>query len=68
MNTVVLVNKKEYSELLEDWFAFKLLEVVETLPKVLKDPKKAQQDMNSLKRHSKFNLTEAIVLLEGEQA
>lgn len=62
------MSKKEYSELLEDWFAIKLLEVVETLPKVLKDPKKAQRDMNSLKLYSKFNFTEAIGLLEGEQA
>jgi len=58
------VNKRQYESILKDCFAFTLVEAFEVLPKVVYNPRKASREMNRLKRHSEYNLSETIQIAE----
>jgi len=58
---------KDEKELLyiQDWFAYTLLEALETLSTVFKNPIKAERRMNRLKRHSEAQLCRTLDIAEG---
>ena len=64
MNTVILMDTEEYYIALKDWWAFTLVEAVETLTKVFQDPQEASRNMNRLKRHADFQLQETFRIAE----
>jgi hypothetical protein len=64
VNTVILVNTEDYYVALKDYWAYTLLEAVETLTKVFSDPQEASRNMNRLKRHADFQLQETFRLAE----
>jgi len=61
---VILMNTEEYYIALQDWWAYTLLEAVETLTKVFQDPQEASRNMNRLKRHADYQLQETFRIAE----
>lgn len=64
VNMVILVNSEEYYLAMKDYWAFTLVEAVETLTKVFHDPEEASRNMNRLKRHADFQLQQTFKLAE----
>lgn len=59
------MNDEEEIWAIRDWFAYCLLEAVETLPMVFADPVQASRNMNRLRRHSEAQLCRTLDLVEG---
>ncbi|MBY6287045.1 hypothetical protein GLT90_00350 [Nanohaloarchaea archaeon H12] len=58
------MDQESYYYALKDYWAYTLLEAVETLTKVFSDPQEASRNMSRLKRHADFQLQETFRIAE----
>ena len=58
------MHQESYYYALKDYWAYTLLEAVETLTKVFSDPQEASRNMSRLKRHADFQLQETFRIAE----
>jgi glycogen debranching enzyme len=58
------MDTEDYYLALKDYWAYTLLEAVETLTKVFHNPEEASKNMSRLKRHADFQLQETFRIAE----